>query len=79
MTAPLRLDPAFAQAVAAARAFIAARQRGDWHSVACVVLTGTGQRFVGVNLDSTLPRASTRKIAVEIPAEAKIIHITMIW
>lgn len=58
MTAPLRLDPAHVAAIAAARAFIEARQRGDWHSVASVVLTATGRRCLGLNLDSTLPRAS---------------------
>ena len=42
----------------AARALIASRGRGDWHSVASVVLTASGARYVGVNLDSTLPRAS---------------------
>ncbi|MBS0124748.1 hypothetical protein [Thetidibacter halocola] len=58
MTAPLRLDPSHAEAVAEARRFIAARHRGDWHSVASVVLTASGARYMGVNLDSTLPRAS---------------------
>ncbi|MBV2359044.1 hypothetical protein KUH32_04590 [Thalassococcus sp. CAU 1522] len=58
MTAPQRLDPAHQEAVAAARAFIADRQRGDWHTVASVVLTASGARFVALNLDSTLPRAS---------------------
>ncbi|SLN52997.1 Blasticidin-S deaminase [Roseivivax jejudonensis] len=58
MTAPLRLDPTYAAAVAEARRFIAENQRGEWHTVACVVLTASGARFVGMNLDSTLPRAS---------------------
>ena len=58
MTAPLRTDTSHAEAVAEARRFIAARHRGDWHSVASVVLTASGARYLGVNLDSTLPRAS---------------------
>lgn len=58
MTALSRVDPVRRAAVEAARAFIAQRQRGDWHTVACVVLTASGGRFVGLNLDSTLPRAS---------------------
>lgn len=29
--------------------------------------------------DATLPRIRLRKTAVEIPAEAKIMHITIIW
>ena len=45
-------------AIAAAQEFIKARQRGDWHSVASVVLTASGARYIGMNLDSTLPRAS---------------------
>ncbi|MEL6566277.1 MAG: hypothetical protein AAFQ59_17690 [Pseudomonadota bacterium] len=48
----------FDAAVADARAFIADHQRGDWHSVACVVQTAAGRQYVGMNLDSTLPRAS---------------------
>ena len=58
MTCTLRTDPAHAAAIAAARAFIADRQRGDWHTVASVVLTASGARHIGMNLDSTLPRAS---------------------
>lgn len=58
MTAPLRQDAAFRAAVDAARRFIADRQRGDWHGVASVVLTRAGRRHIGLNLDSTLPRAS---------------------
>lgn len=51
-------DTRLREAIAAARAFIADRQRGDWHSVASVVLTASGRRYIGMNLDSTLPRAS---------------------
>lgn len=58
MTAAMRPDAQQAAAVAAARAFIATRQRGDWHSVASVVLTAQGKQYIGLNLDSTLPRAS---------------------
>jgi len=47
-----------ASAVADARALIARQTRGDWHTVAAVVVTRTGARFIGVNLDSVLPRAS---------------------
>ncbi|QFT61723.1 cytidine deaminase [Roseivivax halotolerans] len=53
-----RLDPAHQEAVGAALVFIAEKQRGDWHSVASVVLTASGARYLGLNLDSTLPRAS---------------------
>lgn len=58
MTAPMKISEVQAAAVAEARRFIAERQRGDWHSVASVVLTASGGRYVGMNLDSTLPRAS---------------------
>jgi cytidine deaminase len=51
-------DTEWRAAVEAARAFIRTRQRGDWHSVAAVVLTASGRRHLAVNLDSTLPRAS---------------------
>ena len=47
-----------ATGIANARAFIATRHRGDWHSVACVVQTRSGAEYIGLNLDSTLPRAS---------------------
>ncbi|WP_425100925.1 hypothetical protein [Tropicibacter sp. S64] len=46
------------EAIAAAQDFIRDRQRGDWHSVASVVLTASGAQYIGLNLDSTLPRAS---------------------
>ena len=49
---------AFDTAIADARAFVRDKQRGDWHSVACVVQTASGRQFIGMNLDSTLPRAS---------------------
>ena len=49
---------AFAAAIEDARRFIASHQRGDWQSVAAVVLTQSGGRHIGMNLDSTLPRAS---------------------
>ena len=58
MTAPMRPDPVQAEAVEAARNFIATRKRGDWHAVASVVLTEKGERYLAINLDSTLPRAS---------------------
>jgi len=58
MTLPMRPDALQAEAIAEARRFIAARIRGDWHSVASVVLTAAGARYIGMNLDSTLPRAS---------------------
>ena len=58
MSEPARIDDIHLDAVAAARAFIADRQRGDWHTVASVVLTALGQRHIGMNLDSLLPRAS---------------------
>lgn len=49
---------AFDAAIADARAFIRDKQRGDWHSVACVVQTASGRQYIGMNLDSTLSRAS---------------------
>ncbi|MFW2544175.1 hypothetical protein ACN2XU_16190 [Primorskyibacter sp. 2E107] len=52
------LDANMRAAIAAAQDFIKDRQRGDWHSVASVVLTASGARYIGMNLDSTLPRAS---------------------
>ncbi len=58
MTAPMRAEPVQVEAVEAARRFIAERHRGDWHSVAAVVLTASGARYLAINLDSTLPRAS---------------------
>ena len=58
MTGPRRPDPTHAAAIEAARAFSASRQRGDWHAVAAVVLTASGRQYLGINLDSTLPRAS---------------------
>lgn len=48
----------FADAVAAARALISEQKRPDWHSVAAVVVTRKGHQYVGMNLDSILPRAS---------------------
>ncbi|MEM7499783.1 MAG: cytidine deaminase, partial [Pseudomonadota bacterium] len=57
MSSPVGSE-AQADAIAAARKFIAARQRPDWHTVAAVVLTAAGRRHIGINLDSVLPRAS---------------------
>ncbi|WP_299043457.1 hypothetical protein [uncultured Tateyamaria sp.] len=48
----------FADAVEAARALIDTQKRPDWHTVAAVVVTRRGQRYIGMNLDSILPRAS---------------------
>jgi len=45
------------EAVARARAFIASRTRGEWHTVASVILTASGREHLSVNIDSTLPRA----------------------
>ncbi len=47
-----------ANAVADARALIARQTRGEWHTVAAVVVTAKGAQFIGINLDSVLPRAS---------------------
>ena len=48
----------FADAVAAARALLDTHKRPDWHTVAAVVVTRRGHQYVGMNLDSILPRAS---------------------
>ncbi|WGW04832.1 cytidine/deoxycytidylate deaminase family protein [Tropicibacter oceani] len=58
MKESVSLDARMREAMSAARDFIKHRQRGDWHSVASVVLTSSGARYIGMNLDSTLPRAS---------------------
>lgn len=51
------LADAHREAVGRARAFIASRTRGEWHTVAAVLLTAGGREHLAVNLDSTLPRA----------------------
>jgi cytidine deaminase len=53
-------------AIAAARAFIAKRARPDWHTVACVVVTASGGRYLALNVDTTLPRAGICAEAVAI-------------
>ena len=73
MTLPMRPDALQAEAIAEARRFIAARIRGDWHSVASVVLTAAGARYIGMNLDSTLPRASicAEPVAIGMAMDAR--------
>lgn len=45
------------EAVERARRLIAERQRGEWHSVAAVLLTEAGGSYLAINVDCTLPRA----------------------
>jgi cytidine deaminase len=62
----LKLDKADEELVAAARATIKRRYRGDWQEVGAALRTRSGKIFTGVNLDAYLGRMAVCAEAVAL-------------
>ena len=66
MKQPVKLGKADQELIAAARATIKRRYRGDWQEVGAALRTRSGKIFTGVNLDAYLGRMAVCAEAVAL-------------